>query len=79
MSDRIYRFVVSLGVLGIWILIFQNAGLIPQLRPNPVSVQGSVNVAGEVEVSNTVDVAGTVEVDTVANIVDVHCDNCQNW
>ena len=45
---------------GIWILIFQNAGIVPPIRQQRVVVDSLVRVTGAVEVDNTVFVKGTV-------------------
>jgi hypothetical protein len=46
--------------VGIWILIFQNAGIVPPIRQQRVVVDSLVRVTGAVEVDNTVFVKGTV-------------------
>lgn len=46
--------------IGIWILIFQNAGIVPPIRQQRVVVDSLVRVKGAVEVDNTVFVKGTV-------------------
>jgi hypothetical protein len=79
MPDRIYRIIVSLGVLGIWILVLQNTGLIPRLRPDSVSFPEPVEVSGEVKVSDPVEVSGTVDISSVADTVTVDCENCEHY
>lgn len=44
--------------IGIWILVFQNLGIIPVTQD--VRVKNTVNVSGNVDVDNTVDVSGDV-------------------
>jgi len=63
-SDRSYRVVVVMGVLGIWLLVLQSAGIIPSFRPQ--------QVAGEVEVNSTVEVEGTVDVESVPDVINVN-------
>ena len=63
-SDRVYRFVVVVGVLGVWALVLQNAGVIPAIRPH--------HVVGEVAVVSPVEVEGRVDVDSISDTVDVN-------
>src|SRR5690625_2552869 len=56
--------------IGIWVIVLQNAGLIPT-KQNVYVKGGYVNVSGSVDVDNTVDVSGSVDVD---NTVDVNID-----
>jgi hypothetical protein len=72
MPDRYYRLLVLIGVVGVWVLVLQNAGVIPALRPQSVKVDGAVIVSGEVDVGNTVQIEGTVNVDNISSTVDVN-------
>jgi len=54
------RKTLILIAVGIWILIFQNAGIVPPIRQQRVGVDSLVRVTGAVEVDNTVFVKGTV-------------------
>ena len=52
MIDRLFRLTVLIGVVGIWILVFQNAGLIPPISSSRVqTVTGDVRVVGPVAVN----------------------------
>lgn len=55
-----FRTAVILIAIGIWILVFQNAGIIPPVRTPHVEVDSLVSVTGDVEVGNTVFVKGMV-------------------
>lgn len=47
--------------LGIWVLIFQNAGIIPQVSPRRITVDSALRVTGSVDVDNTVFIKGSVD------------------
>lgn len=53
MSDRFFRVVVLAGVVGVWILVFQIAGLGRTLRTGPITVDGTVAID---KISTPVDV-----------------------
>jgi len=46
--------------VGIWVLVFQNAGIFPQIKPQRVEVDSLVRVMGTVSVDNTVFIKGAV-------------------
>ncbi len=52
--------ILILIAVGVWILVFQNAGIVPPIRTPRVVVDSLVKVKGHVEVDNTVFVKGTV-------------------
>ncbi len=47
--------------IGIWVLVLQNAGVIPQFKPTQVSSNQAMEVKGVVEVENTVFIKGRVD------------------
>jgi len=63
--------ILSLIAIGIWVIAFQNAGLIPPLDPKVRSVfveGGSLKVSGTVDVFGPVEVSGSVAVDNEVDI-----------
>ncbi len=59
-SRFIKAILVSIAV-GIWVLIFQNAGIIPQIKPQRIAVDSALTVTGSVDVDNTVFIKGSVD------------------
>lgn len=62
--DQHYSFIRSLLILivvGIWIIVFQNAGIIPRFSPLAVQAEDAITVKGEVDVMNTVFIKGNVD------------------
>lgn len=55
------RSILILIAIGIWILVFQNTGIIPRLTPLSVATHEVVAVKGEVDVINTVFIKGSVD------------------
>jgi len=65
-----FRLILIVIGLGIWVLVLQNAGVIPT-KQNVYVKGGYVDVSGSVDVSNTVDVSGSVRVfNTVSVSID---------
>lgn len=62
MKDKFLKVILSLILICLCIIIFQNLGIIKPVKyeyvyvVNTVDVKGSVNVSGSVDVDNTVDV-----------------------
>ena len=62
MKDKFLKIILSLILISLCIIIFQNLGIIKPAKykyvyvVNTVDVQGSVDVSGSVDVDNTVDV-----------------------
>ena len=48
-------------VLGVWVIVLQNAGIIPQVAPQAIIADSAVKVMGEVDVNNTVFIKGSVD------------------
>ena len=62
--DHHYGFLKNMLVLlviGVWMIVLQNAGIIPQLRPNKVQSDEPLNIKGTVDVENTVFIKGRVD------------------
>lgn len=56
------RTILILITVGIYILILQNAGLVPQIRPIEVqSTDEGLLIRGEVDIPNTVFIKGVVD------------------
>jgi hypothetical protein len=60
-NSRFIKITLILIAVGIWVLIFQNAGLIPQVAPQRIAVDSALNVTGSVDVDNTVFIKGSVD------------------
>lgn len=54
------RTTLILIAIGVWILVFQKAGIVPPIRNQRIVVDSLVKVTGAVEVDNTVFVKGSV-------------------
>jgi hypothetical protein len=52
---------LTLLVIGVWIIVFQNAGIIPQIVPQVVVADSAIRVMGEIDVNNTVFIKGSVD------------------
>jgi len=61
LSTRFVKITLVLIAAGIWVLIFQNAGLIPSARPQVVVADSALRITGEVDVANTVFIKGAVD------------------
>ena len=58
---RFFKIVLVLIAAGIWMLVFQNAGIIPQIAPQRIVADSAILVTGEVDVLNTVFIKGAVD------------------
>lgn len=58
---RFFKIVLIVIAAGIWMIVFQNAGIIPQIAPQRVAADSSIRVFGEVDVLNTVFIKGSVD------------------
>ncbi len=56
-----FKSVLIVIAVGIWIIVLQLAGLIPQIRSISTSVDNEVKMRGAVEVENVVFIKGTVD------------------
>jgi len=63
MISNIKYIKISLTVLavGVWIIIFQNAGIIPPINPQVIVADSALRVMGEVDIINTVFIKGSVD------------------
>jgi len=48
-------------VVGVWIIVFQNAGIIPPVNPQVIVADSALKVMGEIDVVNTVFIKGSVD------------------
>ena len=60
-NSRFIKLTLILIAVGIWVLIFQNAGIIPQIAPRRITVDTALQVTGSVDVDNTVFIKGSVD------------------
>ncbi len=60
-DSRFIKLILTLIAVGIWVLIFQNAGVIPQVKPQRIAVDSAMRVMGAVDVDNTVFIKGSVD------------------
>ncbi len=61
LTTRFIKWTLLSIAIGIWVLIFQNAGIIPPLSPQVVTADSAMVVTGEVDVTNTVFIKGAVD------------------
>lgn len=59
-NSKFLKTTLVLITLGIWIIIFQNAGIFPRMSPLNISTEEPILVTGEVDVNNIVNVKGSV-------------------
>jgi len=52
---------LALIVVGVWIIVLQNAGILPPLKPQVVVADSAIRVMGEIDVNNTVFIKGSVD------------------
>jgi len=60
-NSRFIKLTLILIAVGIWVLILQNAGVIPQVSPQRIAVDTALQVTGSVDVDNTVFIKGSVD------------------
>lgn len=65
---KFIKIALALIVAGVWIIVLQNAGIIPQARPHVVAADSAMRVMGEIEINNTVFIKGSVD----ANIASIN-------
>ena len=58
---RFIKITLVVIAVGIWIIVFQNAGVFPRVKPLVVVADSALRVMGEVDVNNTVFVKGNVD------------------
>ncbi len=52
---------ITVIAIGIWIIVFQNAGVFPRVSPVMVVADSAMRITGEVDVNNTVFIKGSVD------------------
>lgn len=60
LSTRFIKTTLILITVGIWVIVFQNAGIFPSIAPQKITSDDPIVVTGEVDVNNTVTVKGRV-------------------
>jgi hypothetical protein len=60
-NNKLLKWTLILLTIGVWILVFQNAGIFPRMSPQIVAVDSALLIKGEVDVNNTVFVKGSVD------------------
>ncbi len=60
-SSRFIKVILLILAVGVWALVFQNAGILPQIKPQIITVDSALRVTGEVDVNNTVFIKGSVD------------------
>jgi len=62
MNDtKFIKVALALIVVGVWIIVFQNAGIFPRMSPIVVVADSALRIKGEVDVNNTVFIKGSVD------------------
>lgn len=56
-----FKYVSIVIAVGVWVIVFQNAGIFPQLKPQKFQAVEAIEVKGEVDVMNTVFIKGSVD------------------
>jgi len=66
-NNKSLKIILVLMTVGIWIIVLQNAGIIPTKQK--VYVKGGyIDVSGRVDIDNTVQIRGSVDVDNTVDI-----------
>ncbi len=60
-KSKFTKLTLLLLTIGVWIIVFQNAGIFPRISPERITVDSALRIQGEVEVNNTVFVKGSVD------------------
>ncbi len=58
---RFIKISLVIIAIGVWVIVFQNAGVFPSIRPQTVVADSAIRVMGEVDVNNTVFIKGSVD------------------
>lgn len=58
---RFIKISLLLIVIGVWVMVFQNAGIFPRISPQVVVADSALRVMGEIDVNNTVFIKGSVD------------------
>jgi hypothetical protein len=60
-NSKFYKRLLIAITIGVWFIVFQNAGIIPQIRPTVIEADSALNVMGSVSVENVVLIKGEVD------------------
>ena len=58
---RFFKLALTIIAIGIWVIVFQNAGVFPRANPVVVVADSAMRVTGEIDVTNTVFIKGSVD------------------
>ncbi len=58
---RFFKGAIAVIAIGIWVIVFQNAGVFPRMSPMVVVADSAFRITGEVDVNNTVFIKGSVD------------------
>ncbi len=62
MTDRRFiKIALTIIAAGVWVIVFQNAGVFPRVSPVMVVADSALRIQGEVDVNNTVFIKGSVD------------------
>ncbi|MDZ7743867.1 MAG: hypothetical protein U5Q03_19575 [Bacteroidota bacterium] len=61
MDNKNLRNILLAIAIGIWFIVFQNAGIIPQLKPAVVKADSAMQISGTVRIDDIVFVKGKVD------------------
>lgn len=59
-NNKFFKNALIAIAIGIWFIVFQNAGIIPQIMPTKVQADGAMNVTGSVKIDDIVFIKGKV-------------------
>ncbi|MCF8228696.1 MAG: hypothetical protein K9G58_07405 [Bacteroidales bacterium] len=61
MENKTLRNILISIAVGIWFIVFQNAGIIPQITPTVVRADSALQISGSVRIDDIVFVKGKVD------------------
>ncbi len=61
MDNKSLRNILIAIAIGIWFIVFQNAGIIPQLKPSVVVADSAMQISGTVRIDDIVFIKGKVD------------------
>ena len=60
-DSKLYKRMIIAITIGVWFIVLQNFGIIPQFKPTKVQADTALKVSGSVEVENVVMIKGKVD------------------
>jgi hypothetical protein len=61
MENKSIKYILLSIAIGIWFIVFQNAGIFPQIRPTAVTADTPLEITGAVEINDVVFIKGKVD------------------